>query len=379
MLTGERGMGKSSLMRVAKDLATGKMKINDELYKLSYMVVDVEISNVKTQLDLVKNIILGLWDNVSGERSARTYFQTCFSFLPYDEIDKLIYTSEFSSDTDSTLIQHFSNALTKFVNRICSIESETIFRIQYDGLLLLIDEADYCSVDLKLGNFVKHLSERVYSGNCNYFMIGLAGGTNLANFLASSHPSAPRLFKPLKIDKLTNEEVNQLIDLYIVRANEINQTKMSITENARNLLIEFAEGRPYFIQEYGYSTFLASQDDTIDEEDVGNGIFGSLGALKHVGTVFYFKVFNSLSEEYLCRILQVFSQIPSEWMSVEHIKNNFIGEETLVDQAILELHKHQMIIKKAGDNDLYRIKNIGFAYWIKHYSQEGLPLRKGLL
>ena len=70
-------------------------------------------------------------------------------------------------------------------------------------------------------------------------------------------------------------------------ANEKNPSRHSITDEARATLIALSEGYPHFIQQFGYSTFKSDSDNSIDNEDVGNGMMGPSGGLELIGERYY--------------------------------------------------------------------------------------------
>lgn len=366
ILSGDRGMGKTSLLMYTKHIAKGSIA-NDQNEKLSYLVVDVDISNATTQVDLVKNIIVGLWSSLGTESSARAYFQSCFSFFQYDDLDKILGSDNFRDNLDTTLLQQFSYSLTEFVNKLCSFDSESIFRHKYDGLLILIDEVDFCEDSLKFGSFIKHLLERAYSIGCPKIMVGLAGGLQLVDFLGKSHPSAPRLFNQIRVEPLMVEAVSRIIDKAIDEANTHNIRKVSITEKAKDLLITLSESRPYFVQQFGYSVFSANVDATIDENDVRNGIFGPYGALSMIGNSYFLEDYEKLADNERS-ILNTLAQNPTGSSGIDEIKEKFSIEIDDLEKVISELLRNEVIISAPENNHKYKIKSVGFSYWIKLFS-----------
>ena len=108
-------------------------------------------------------------------------------------------------------------------------------------------------------------------------MVGLAGLPELRKVLHDSHPSSLRIFEELVLDRLSVREVNSVIDLCLEEANERNTLKTSIKDEGREVLVNFSEGYPHFIQQFGYSAFARDSDDVIDEQDVLAGAFDPRG------------------------------------------------------------------------------------------------------
>ncbi len=58
------------------------------------------------------------------------------------------------------MVEVFAYSLAETVTRITDRSGEDLFSATYDGLLLLIDEADNACSDLELGSFIKLLVEQ---------------------------------------------------------------------------------------------------------------------------------------------------------------------------------------------------------------------------
>lgn len=110
-------------------------------------------------------------------------------------------------------------------------------------------------------------------------MVGLAGLSNLRDVLSASHPSSLRIFEENKLERLSADEVELVIDSCMKEANRLNQREYTIADEAKNLLVHYSEGYPHFIQQFGYSAFDVDSDGVIDDRDVIAGAFGRGGAL----------------------------------------------------------------------------------------------------
>src|SRR5690349_10636247 len=80
MITGERGIGKSSLLNYIKYVAQGHIPV-DNTTLLSFLVIDTDIDQATTQLGLVKKIQLGLERALLKTESARSFFREAWEFI----------------------------------------------------------------------------------------------------------------------------------------------------------------------------------------------------------------------------------------------------------------------------------------------------------
>lgn len=79
MVTGERGIGKSSLLLVVKAEAEGLLEVADN--RLRFLVVDADIDASTTQLGLVKRIELGIKRQLEGSEPARAFMEKAWQFV----------------------------------------------------------------------------------------------------------------------------------------------------------------------------------------------------------------------------------------------------------------------------------------------------------
>jgi len=218
----------------------------------------------------------------------------------------------------------------------------------YDGILLLIDEADNSEPDLHIGSFFKLLTERVQKLNCNNLMIGLAGLNNLREVLRQSHPSSLRIFDEVQLGRLFRDEVSQVIDRCLTEANKTNKTKTEINEEGREALITLSEGYPHFIQQFGFCAFAVDSDGTITRDDVYAGAFGPRGALERIGDGYYRDNFyNKIQKDSYRQVLRIMAQNLDSWTSRKEIKEEFKGKEEELKKELEEFNEIGTLVKIA--------------------------------
>ena len=239
MLTGERGIGKTSLLDYMKDVAVGAIPIGSE--KVSFLVIETDVDQKTTPLGLVRKIELGLRRELGKTEKAKKWLSNAWEFLQRVEAAG-VSLKDRSEAEDDLVIEEFAYSLAETVNRITQASENDTFSANYDGLLLLVDEADNASPELGLGAFCKMLLERLQRHDCEKVMVGLAGLPELRQVLLDSHPSSLRLFEELPLGRLSEGEVKGVVDICIERANKINTEKTMIDDEAKNALVTLSEG-----------------------------------------------------------------------------------------------------------------------------------------
>lgn len=369
MITGERGIGKSSLLNYIKFVAEGTMQGIEET-QVSYLVIDTDLDANTTQLGLVKKIELGVNRALGKSEAARSFLKQTWEFLKRVEAAGVKLKAQESIHSDELLLEEFAYSLAEIVSRLCG-DDLSLFGARYDGILILIDEADNASPQLALGSFLKLLTERLQRRGCTRLAIGLAGLPELRNVLMSSHASSLRLFEELLLGRLSEAEVHQVIDVGLRRACEVNARPISITPEAKHSLAFFSEGYPHFIQQFAYSAFAVDADDMIDEQDVTTGAFGHRGAMELIGDRYYRDSFyNKVQKESYRQVLRIMADNLDDWVTKRDIKAKFRGPESTLDNALFALRERKIILPKEGERGVYRLQHKGFAWWIKLYTED---------
>ena len=367
MITGERGIGKTSLLLYLKALAQGNITFNSVKFK--FLVLDLDIDTNSTQLGLMHRIKMHLDNQLGKSEPARTFLRDAWSFLQRIHIMDSGITPEAERVSDEVMLDEFALTLAQVCERTCSATPESTFSARYEGIMIIIDEADNCSPQLHLGSFIKLLTERLQRHDCNRVLIGLAGMPELRDKLYASHPSSLHIFEDLQLGRLTETEVSDVISICLERAEKDNQEKVSITAEARNMLISFSEGYPHFIQQFGYSAFAHDANAEINKEDVLQSAFGIRGALDLIGDRYYRDDFyNKIQQDSYRQVLRIMAEDLDGWVTSTKIKSKFRGKEATLNNALKALRDRHIILSKQGEKGIYRLQHKGFALWIKLFA-----------
>jgi Cdc6-like AAA superfamily ATPase len=370
MITGERGIGKTSLLFYLKFLAQGHIPYNTVNFK--FLILDLDVDGTTTQLGLIRRIQMHLERQLGQSEPARKFLKEAWSFVQRLRIMDSGIQNKNNDASDEVLLDEFALSLAQVCNRTCEPDAACMFSAKYDGLLLLIDEADNCSAELQLGSFLKLLLERLQRNGCNHVLIGLAGLPDLRAKLYDSHQSSLRIFEDIRLGRLTNQEVSDVISICLNKANKENQEKTEIIEEARQTLLSLSEGYPHFIQQFGYSAFAFDSDNRIDVDDVLKSAFGERGALDLIGDRYYRNDFyNKIQQDTYRQVLRIMADDLDGWVTRAKIKAKFKGKDSILNNALKALRDRHIILSKEGEKGVYRLQHKGFSLWIKLYADPG--------
>ena len=359
LFLGERGIGKTSLLLLAKYFAKGDIVWEDKKHNF-----------ITLQLSLNSNINLYSFIVKFKNILKRELHKTCKSQKVIDDIWKFVKKVEISgSKINETMYGDEQLLLDDFVfSLIDTVKSITTHKEKSkDGILVLIDEADTASPELNLGALIKTLSESLVSEGCNKVLFILTGLPTTTECLRNSHESSLRLFEELTLSPLELDDVKFVIERGISEINKISPNQnLSITDEAIKKFHNLSEGYPHFLQQLGYSTIASSENNPINKEDVSNAMFSEGGALELIGKRYYVDLFyNKINVDSYRQILTIMADNWNKWISKQDIRKKFTGSGSNLTNGLSALRKRNIILSKRGVKGQYRLQWLSFAFWIK--------------
>lgn len=365
LITGDRGIGKSSLLVLYRSLARGDIKT--AYGKLNFVIVNAVISPRTNLLTLIKIIDSNLKREIGIIESASSLNNDG------DELDRKIKVLDSGSpqsfsiaDTD-LVIDKFVYSLSEICNRIKNPEKAEQVK---DGIVIFIDEANNASSDLHLGYFLKLVTEMLQQYDCGTVMFVVAGLPDVSVKLSFSHASSLRIFNQLKIQGLSTEDTERLIDHGIKAGNKLNIKKVTISSGAKRQISTLSEGCPHFIQQFSYSAFEANVDGEISEDDVLNGAFNIGGALDSIGGLYYVEQFyEQIKLDEYREVLSIMAEKTNSWINKSDIRARFTGSDYMLTDALKALKVRKFILKNPSKIGEYRLQQRSFALWIKFFGK----------
>jgi hypothetical protein len=163
----------------------------------------------------------------------------------------------------------------------------------------------------------------------------LIGLPEKRDLLSELQPSLMRIFRPIEIDKLSNEEVKQ----FIIKAFE--SVDIKVNPEAEEIMVKYASGLPLLMHEIGDAVFWADTDGNIDEADA---IVGVINAAEKVGEKYLDpKVYRAIRSDRYISILRKLGK--------DHILQNFKKKDV---ESRLSTNE-----KKVFHNFLRRMRDLG--------------------
>lgn len=366
LLTGERGIGKSSLLSLIKPTATGEIKAPDyDTFK--FVVINTVISNKSSLTSFIKLIERNIKRELGKTELVRSFLNDTWAFAQRLRIlDSGVEKNTVDDDLD-LVIDDFSYSLSETCKRITSPEKG---EIRNDGIVIIVDEADNACHDLHIGYFFKVVTELLQQNGCNNVMFIVAGLPDVVEKLASSHESSLRVFNQFMIKELSVDDRKYVVDRGLEEGNKVNAEQTTITSEAKTLISTLSEGYPHFIQQFSYSAFEYNTDGEINGTDVAEGAFKEGGALDAIGSRYYRTAYNEQikSDEYR-EVLTIMAGSMNSWIKKSEIRERFSGSDHTVTDALKALTARKIILKNPSKLGEYRLQHKGFALWIKLFGQ----------
>jgi Cdc6-like AAA superfamily ATPase len=368
LITGERGIGKSSLMMILKDFSSGKFETLDH-GKFKFLTINIVISERMSLLTFIKLIERNIKREIGKVEAIRSFMNSTWDFVQRIKImDSGLDQLNVTEDSD-LVINDFSYSLSETCNRIINPEKG---EDKKDGIVFIIDETDNACDDLHIGYFFKVVTELLQQNGCQNIMFIVVGLPETSEKLAKSHESSLRIFNHIRVKELNPADRFYVIDKGIEEGNRINDEKTSISEDAKRHISNLSEGYPHFIQQFAHTAFEYNADGEISSEDVLEGAFKDGGAIDAIGSRYYASDFHSKikSDEYR-QVLGIMAESMNEWIKKSDIREKFTGLDQTLTDALAALTQRKIILKNNSVRGEYRLQQRGFALWIKLFGSRG--------
>jgi hypothetical protein len=238
----------------------------------------------------------------------------------------------------------------------------------FDGILVLIDEADKPGPQGNLGSLLKGFTERLTRQSCTHVSVGIAGVSSLIDDLRKRHKFSLRVFNTFNLRPLLENERNDVIMRRLLVAARENGFETQITDDALALIAMFSEGYPHFIQQFAYCAFEADEDNTIDRRDVLSGAWSEYGAFEQLGTKYFEGLyFDQIGSDDYRQVLRAMAEHFDGWVSKDQIRKPVSLKASILNNALTALKKRRIIISQPGHQGVFRLPMKSFAAWIRAY------------
>ena len=359
LITGERGIGKSSLLFYTQIIADGSIEtIKDQ--RFNFIVLSIELDDETTYARIVTKIGAELQREVAKHEKLREAAKAVWDFLSRWEVLGVKYENAgLKERSPDQLLEELCHTIARTME---SLKNEK------DGILILIDEADKPSAKAHLGAFGKLLTERLTKLKCNNVALGLAGLPRVFDRLKQSHESSVRIYRPLPLEVLKMDDRKSVVERGLAQAKEKNGYETRITADAMELICNLSEGYPHFIQQFAYSAFDKDEDNNIDVDDVKEGAFGKHGALEALASRYFNEwYFDQIGSDEYREVLKAMAAHQDSWVTKKQLRDatkSKIKESTL-NNALTALKSKNIVLTQKRRQGVYKLPNRSFAVWIK--------------
>ena len=265
-VTGDRGMGKTSLLIKFEQLAREQN------------CVVIRLSNYEGSVNNVQELGDFLIENIESEILSRSAIQKTLEEIKkfFSELSPEISVGDltFSLKRQKAVIQDiFTRKLTAIWDKIKS---------DYKAIVILIDESETIEKIQGL-TFLREIFQKVQA-NANYMVI-LAGKLNFPEKMSETFSPLNRFFPAQRLKPLSNN----YMDRYI--RERLSSTGIIIENQSLNRIGHMSEGHPYVLVSVCYWVFdsIANNETKIDNSVVGRCMA---------------KIRGRLSEDYFAPMLQ---------------------------------------------------------------------------
>ncbi len=360
LFLGERGIGKSSLLMLAKYMSEGKVSLESKTF--SFLTIYISLDSKVSLLALCRKIKRSIESAYRTNQALKQVARDIWSFVKKCEISGTKYHSDSISD-DTEVLDNLISSISDTVSDLITSEGST-----HEGIVFLFDEVDNSSKDLQLGMMIKKLTEHLAFNDLNRVLFIITGLPCSRDILSESHPSSLRIFEEIMLKPLTSDNCRTILEKGLKKASERIETDITISDEAIESIAYRSEGYPHFIQQYAFCAYNIDTDNIIDNDDVNK----STGhAIRLIGNRYYKDLFyKKINRDSYRNVLRIMAdKLDNTWISKAEIREKFKGKGSTLDNAIKALTDRNIIFRKPGAKGVYKLQWMGFALWIKYIAE----------
>lgn len=248
-ISGDRGIGKSSLCRMALRIAEEKHEV---------LGLHVFLGGVTSLEEMVRRI----FERLLQTSRDRSWFESVKKFLGGSVREVGLFgvslAFEASQQDLSQTVGDLGATLHKLLAQIGPHRK---------GLMIVLDDLNGLAADGAFANWLKSFVDELATGREDLpLTLVLAGLPERRGRLIEHQPSLDRVFDVISITAFDEAETRQFYEQALAKVN------VRISSEAMKLLWHYSGGYPVFLHEIGDAVFKADTDSIIDEKDALSGI-----------------------------------------------------------------------------------------------------------
>lgn len=341
LITGDRGIGKSSLAWLARYLA----QTGDEGNR-PFLTAYVLVQDATTLQHMCELCLRDLGQNVR-----KSALQEVWDFLKVHMKLTLFGTAEISLEPQriSDLVSEFAYVLEEVSDRASK---------DTDGMLIIIDEFDRIAGKQKgLASFFKSLFEKLTVDGYGHIMFMIVGLSDIRHELAEDHPSIMRCFLPIELPVMHPTEIEEFV------RNALAPSGVACSPEVMSAITYYSGGYPVLVHELGYALFETDSDGSWDWTDFLPALKRAVRSLEQR---LFAKMYTVDIKSKLYRdILNILATAEGDEVSLSEIKKRFPGRPELVSSYVSRLIERGLVAKVEGQRATYRLINRLFKLFIR--------------
>lgn len=247
LVTGERGIGKSSFSSQIQGIARGEQEFLElvSLDSASSPLRMLVVEHITQDGQSPGDIAAGILNELESAKGLQR-------FLNFN----LDFTVELGPLSTNVSRRDAANqdVVTVFVDQLQSIASRISGKL--NGILIVVDEIDRVAEAPGISSFFKVVTEKLSSRGVENVAFMLVGILGTLEALSVEHPSVSRVFKPVEVPLMSEDEARE----FFVKA--LDGTGVSITEEALSYLAHMSDGYPNSLHLLGEQAYELSVDSS---------------------------------------------------------------------------------------------------------------------
>lgn len=253
IVTGDRGVGKSSLLTQVHLTAIGDNRLTDRLQvdrgtaRYNFVTVWHDVDETQTAFDLANAVL-------SKFESSFRKFLSGFSL----EID-LVGFGKLGRDKQNPLT--VTQLIDEFITRLTKINAEAT-KAKKHGILIFIDELDRIRPDSMIASFFKLTCERLARDGLKSVGFICAGITGAVQKLEDEHASILRTFRDVPLPRFEKKEASDILCDGLKKARHVIAIK-NLPDRAWDVTV----GLPEPIHLIGSEILSVDSDGVLSDDD----------------------------------------------------------------------------------------------------------------
>ena len=341
-LSGERGIGKSSLAAFLRHLVS----------KEDFLAIHVFSGGVMTLEELVRRIFEQILKEADVQKTLHDKLYGFFNRY-VTQVDLFGISVSFNPPNNDLkdLIRNFPEALNNIMEEI---------KDEKKGIFIALDDINGISNTPEFADWYKSFVDNVsIHYPCFPVFIMPIGLPEIRDTLRKRQPSLMRVFRVVEIDKLSDEKVREFFEKSFKKAN------ITVEPEAMAIMVKISSGLPILMHEIGDAVFWRDEDKIISEEDAFEG---SLDAADSIGRKYLEPtVYRAIRSERYRSILRKLGKDIRFSFTKKEIEARLNEEERKVFHNFLRKMREQGIIVPdiESGRGSYKFVNLLYSVYIK--------------